>query len=731
MNRKAIYGLLLLALWALSADAVRAADTAPRVAVGRVAPGAITVDGRLDEPAWQQAGVIADLTQRNPHPGEATPYHTRVLLLRDDHTLYIGVRAEDPDMAQLSTHTQVRDGDQSNDDGLTIVLDAVDSRRVAYVFQVNAAGAMEDGLLSPTPAINSGNGVDYNWDGVWHVATSRDEHGWIAEITIDTRGLQFDGARDSWGFNINRYVPRGLLSLNWSGVTLDSSVLNLQREGEITGMAGLEQGRGWDFEPYGLVKRQTEAGGNSKAGFDLSYSFTPGLEGAFTYHTDFAEAEADQQQINTTRFPLFFPEKRAFFLQGSNLFSFGYNLGTNFLPYYSRTIGLVAGVPVPLEEGVKLLGQSDVGSLALLATHMGDVAGVAPSADFFVARGTVNPNGNLELAALVTRGDPSGASDNGFTGADAVWKTADFAGGRNLNLSAWAGRSTGAVPAGGPSGYGVGIEYPNDLWYVDATYNQFGDALDPALGFLPRPGTREDFVLAQYGPRPAVDSVFGWVEKFLWPVSYSETDGLGPLDGGKQSSEWFFGPALITTGDYYYELDFYRDTDAPRLAFQPAPGVTVPAGPYAWSHWRMVFHTPYQSPLVFSFNDGGGGYYSGSERHPFVELVWTLPSGALSLTASHEAVYGRLSQGDFVTRLSSFGATYSFTTDLYLSTLAQYATGIPGVSLNTRLRWVVGGRSNVYLVWNRGLVEESNGLSQPVVTSGNEVILKLQWDLRA
>lgn len=435
--RRAIHGLLPYLSLLLVLHAVPAAGETPQVAAGGVAPGSISVDGRLDEPAWQQAGVIADLTQRKPHPGEATAYHTQVLLLRDDHTLYIGVRADDPDPTQLSTHTLVRDGDQTNDDGITLVIDTVDSRRVAYVFQVNAAGAMADGLQSPTPAINSGNGVDYDWDGVWQAVTTRDGHGWTAEIAIDTRSLQFDAAKDRWGLNVNRYVPRNLMSLNWSGLTLDSSVLNLQVEGELTGMRGMQQGAGLDFQPYGLEKWRSGAGGTSKAGFDLGYQFTPSASAALTYHTDFAEAEADQQQINTTRFPLFFPEKRAFFLEGSNLFSFGYDLGTNFVPYYSRTVGLVDGVPVPLDEGAKFLGQSDAGSLAFLDARTGAAPGVAQATDLFVGRGTYNLDQHLQVGALVTRGDPSGTGDDSFTGADAVWKTAQFADGKNLNLSAW------------------------------------------------------------------------------------------------------------------------------------------------------------------------------------------------------------------------------------------------------------------------------------------------------
>ena len=250
------------------------------------------------------------------------------------------------------------------------------------------------------------------------------------------------------------------------------------------------------------------------------------------------------------------------------------------------------------------------------------------------------------------------------------------------------------------------------------------------MGFLPRPGTRRDYAEVEYGPRPGADSWFDWVNKFLWYGHYSETDGLGAQDGGKQSSEWYLSPAIITNDDYYAELDVYGDTDAPRQPFTPAPGVTIAAGSYAWTQWRAAFHTPFQLPFVVNLSYALGGYYDGSEKDPYVQLSWTLPSGALQLSASHESVFGYLPQGDFISRLSTLSATWSFTPDLYISVLAQYATGITGVSLNTRLRWIVGGGSNIYLVWNRGLVEESNGLGQPVVTSGNEVIVKVQWDFR-
>src|SRR5690348_4482729 len=461
---KAAYGVLIGVLAAMSLPAL-AQDENPTVEAGELAPGeTIAIDGHLDEAAWQHAGVIQDLTQQSPHPGEATPYHTKVLLLRDGHTLYIGLVCDDPNISTSTTHTLVRDGWQGNDDNVLFMLDTFGTQRFAYVFQVNSAGAMADGLQSPTPAINSNNGVDYNWDGIWQAVVTRNDTGWVAEIAIDTRSLQFTNGVTRWGFNVSRNVPRDLLTLDWTGVTLDSSVYQLQREGLLTGMQDMQQGKGLDFQPYGLAKYQTGKGTTSNAGFDLKYNFSPALAGLFTYHTDFAEADADQQQINTTRFPLFFPEKRQFFLQGSNLFSFSYNLGTSFIPFNSRNIGLVNGEQVSLDEGAKLIGQSDNGSLALLDTQMGDSA-VSQSTNLFVGRGTYNATSQLQLGTIVTNGDPTGLDTNSFVGTDATWKSSTFQGDKNLNLSAWAGHSSGDASngfasSGNANGFGLDAEYP-------------------------------------------------------------------------------------------------------------------------------------------------------------------------------------------------------------------------------------------------------------------------------
>ena len=738
---KAAYGVLAALLAATSVPAL-AQDQNPTVEAGELAPGeTITLDGHLDDPAWQHAGVIPDLTQQSPHPGEPTPYHTKVLLLRDGHTLYIGLVCADPDVSKASTHTLVRDGSQGSDDNVLLMLDTFDTQRFAYVFQVNASGAMADGLQSPTPAINSNNGVDYNWDGIWQAVVTRDADGWTAEIAIDTRSLQFTTGVTHWGFNVSRNVPRDLLTLDWSGVTLDSSVFQLTREGTLTGVQGMQQGKGLDFQPYGLAKYQTGSGTTSNAGFDLKYNFNPELAGLFSYHTDFAEAEADQQQVNTGRFPLFFPEKRQFFLQGSNLFTFTYNQGTNFIPFNSRSIGLVNGVAVPLNEGLKLIGQSDSGSLALLDTQMaGSGEAQTDATNLFVGRGTYNLNPELQLGTLVTHGDPTGMSSNSFVGTDATWKTSTFHGDKNLNIAAWGAHSAGNLPDGNPNGYGLDVEYPNDLWYIHEQYSQYGNGLNPALGFLPRPGTRYYISELNYQPRPAADSWFNWVHRFWFYGHYWEYDGFGgepQVQRGLQSNEWFFAPEMLTQSGWYWEWDVYRSIDRPTTSFDLVPGVTVPAGSYTWKRTRLVFNSPQSEPLWWEFIGSSGTYYAGSAFHPLLQVNWNTPSGKLVLSAQQEWLFyyepasanpGGPNHG--VVRLSTLTGTYAFTPTLYITTQMQYNNRIPGVSSNTQLRWIVQDASNIFLVWNHGLVTETTGLGTPVQATGNELILKVQWDLR-
>src|SRR5436309_224152 len=274
MRKTALLTLLLLRFMpALSAAEPPAA---PPVVTAGMITSPIVLDGALNEPAWASAGVISNLTQQEPFPGQPTPYDTKVMVLADRETLYIGVACSDPEPERIAVHTLQRDANLSADDTVAVVLDTFGDARTGYIFRINAAGARQDGLLA-----NSAD-LSYDWDGIWDARTRRTATGWTAEIAISARTLRFRHGLGHWGFNVERTVARSRLTLRWAGVTHDASFTDLRRAGQLAGLGELRQGLGLTAVPYGLSRydHQREPpldhhGGN--AGLDLGYNLTPEL----------------------------------------------------------------------------------------------------------------------------------------------------------------------------------------------------------------------------------------------------------------------------------------------------------------------------------------------------------------------------------------------------------------------------------------------------------------------
>ncbi|MDE2139610.1 MAG: carbohydrate binding family 9 domain-containing protein, partial [Gammaproteobacteria bacterium] len=588
-NRLALPAIFVLLLAAGTVQAQGPEFQAPVTQAG-IKSGEITLDGVLNEPAWRTAPVIT-LTQQNPHPGAATPFTTTVRILRGKSHLYFGIVCDDPQPAKIAIHTLQRDADQSSDDNVMIVLDTFGQKKLAYVFQVNAGGAMADGLISPGyHNNNNGSSVDYNWNGYLDAAVKRTATGWTAEISIDTQSLQFNN-NAVWGLNISRYVPRDQLTLAWSGINLNASATNLQWEGKLTGTQGLTQGSGFEFDPYVVTEySDTKHDTASWTGFDLKYNFTPELAGRFTFHTDFSEAQANSQQINASPYARPIPETRAFFLDGANVFTFSHNLGNSFIPFYSRSIGLINGETVPLNEGAKLLGHTDGWTLGLLDAQMAGTD-FSNGTNLFAGRAIYNINSNWRVGTLITHGDPTGQSTNTLTSFDSTWSTSTFGSDKNLNLSGWVARSSGSdVPAGTPNGYGFDVEYPNDLWYADVNYNYFGDALTPGLGFIQRPGTKQTNVSVTYQPRPGADSLFGWVRQFFFNGYW---EYVTDLDNRVQSNDWGFAPLQFTSqSGWQFNYNFNVNHEVLAAPYPILPGVTIPAGAYNFTTNHVQFGTP-------------------------------------------------------------------------------------------------------------------------------------------
>jgi len=714
---------------ALAAEAA-APDEAPRVSVGRAA-SPIRLDGRLDEADWALGGVILDLTQQSPVPGGASPYHTTVRLLTDGTTLYIGVRALDPQPGKIAIHTMQKDGDLTGDDAIALCFDTFGDRRTGYFFEINAAGARYDGLIADFETISP------DWDGIWDAATSVDAEGWTLEVAIPGPTLRFATGDAAWGFNVQRRVARDRTVLRWTGTTLDARTSDMRRAGALEGAGSLRQGIGLSMSPYGLVRTDTDfrlddTDTVGDAGADVAYSITQQLSGVLTINTDFAETEVDTRQVNLTRFPLFFPEKRYFFVEGANQFTFGLGLNEDFVPFFSRRIGLFEEERVPIDAGVKIIGRQGRWGIGVLDVKTGDIP-AAPATNLFAGRVTYDASQHLRFGAIGTRGDPDGVSENWLGGVDAVWQTSTLFGDKNFAVGGWWSRTGGDAPEGDPGGksdgWGFKIDYPNDRWDNVFLVKVFGDSLDPALGFLPRPGIRLYRAASTFAPRP--QGAF-WQDKvrqfFFGAVGTFITDHTGEAE----SWEILGFPLSIETpaGGHAEVLltPTYERLDAP---FEIAPGVFVPIGEYHFLRERVSANTRPDRPWQAGGYAAGGTFYDGrlKELQGFVRFASS--GGHLQMELNGLYLDGHHPAGDFVTHLWQLKTAYAFSPDVVLSFDGQYDSVSRNIGLNARLRYTIRPGADLYAVWTRGWLHPPGAEraleAEPI---DSEAVVKLRWTFR-
>src|SRR5688572_7330422 len=326
-----------------------------RMAAFRMNDGeSVVLDGVLDEPIWSRAVPAADFIQQDPQNGRPTTEPTEVRIAYDDEFLYMGVTCYDSEPEKWLGYQRRRDEGLGSDDRFMWVVDTFLDGRTGYFFEMNPSGLMADALLGV-------NGQNREWDGIWNARHRRSEIGWTLEIVIPFRTLNFDPNSDTWGINFQRTVRRKNEESLWMGWARNQGLRRMSNAGLVTGIRDVTQGHGLDIKPYGVFTTEASPGrgssairGDASAGIDLFYSLTPLLRTVFTVNTDFAQTEVDQRQVNLTRFSLFFPERRDFFLDGATFFDFrsdgqrgfsfggGGNSDDQLIPFFSRRIGLSA-----------------------------------------------------------------------------------------------------------------------------------------------------------------------------------------------------------------------------------------------------------------------------------------------------------------------------------------------------------------------------------------------------
>lgn len=718
--------LLLLALgFALPLVAPRAADDAPTYEARRV-DSPPRIDGDLSDPVWEEAAPAFRLWQQEPDPGKEATEITEVRVLRDRDNLYFGILCRDREPGKVKASTKAREGELWTDDHIRILLDTFLDRRNAYVFEINPAGAIRDGLAK-------GDYSDYSWDGIWEGRARRTAEGWSIEIAVPTRTITFKPGLNTWGFNVERQIIRKHETDRWASPRRDANFSTPALAGLLTGLDGLDQGKGLSIRPYAALHgtRDLAAGtprdNRFDAGFDVYKSLTGNLNAVFTYNTDFAETEVDSRQINITRFPLFLPEKRSFFLEGATIFDFGVGLGSSFIPFFSRRVGLVSGEQVPILAGGKLwgrLGNTNLGVLDVGTKAVDDLG--LPRRNLFVARVKQNVLDESYVGAIVTDGDPEGANPNSLFGVDFVYQTSRFRGDKNFIAGGWAVYSRNPSGRDRPYGWGFQVDYPNDRIDTSLTYKVFGEGLDPALGFLPRPGIRNLTYNFEYKPRPQ-----RWGIRRLNFEAYANL--VWQTEGRLESRSLWLSPLSVTldSGDYFEAgyNSYYEYLEEP---FEIAENVVIPAGVYRYDRASGGFSTGSQRWWQLSAWAVLGTFYNG-RLNQYEGSFGFHPNAALNTSLGFEYVEGRLATGDFIQRLLQWKLAYAWSPDLNLNLYLQYDNVSQNVGVNARLRWTVKPGTDLFVVWNHGwnnLPSPGNPGDRYFVPAYDQVAVKFQYTWR-
>jgi hypothetical protein len=767
--RAAFLAGALIALFGDAGTAQAPASSAPQAPPAKAGPrqlpkvqarratGPIVIDGKLNEPDWQDAEPIF-LTQQSPHPGQSTPYTTEVRVLISGDALVFGFKCRDPKPSEIRVHTLTQDGDQSGDDTVSIVLDSFGDKRTGYYFQINADGGRVDGLVSGPLSFS------LDWDGIWNARTARTADGWSAEIWIPAQTLTFVGGNNHWGLELDRSIERDLTEMRWASPSLDASLFDMRRAGELEIMSPLKQGHGLEFAPYvrGTMLRDFIGQGNLSAppdpsvpsdpsnptrnwlaagGGEITWRITPQMAAILSVNTDFAETEVDARQINVTPFPLYFPEKRAFFLEGANQYTFGVGLDTTFLPFYSRNVGLLDGYDIPLNGGVKLNGHIGPWSLAFLdvqtrktyvpntvVDYLGLPSAKVEGTNLLATRVAYDVDKHLRVGAIATHGDPEALLSNFMAGADAVWSTSTFLHKRNLVLGGWGATTQGDVPVGDRQAWGIRMDYPNDLWYCTAGTERFGSGFDPLLGFLPRPATHQEDGGCSYRPRPSPAGHFRAIRQDETTVAFSRiTDTSGNL----QSQALRITPLSLqmNSGDII-SVHAYIRHETLTTPFSIVPTVTYPVGSFDFQRYNVSLDTSPQRQVTFSNSTSFGGYYNGHLLHQTNSLNWTPLHGKVEAGATVSDYFGHTPQGNFVERLYQFKGALSWSPDLSLSTFVQYDNVSYDLSSNTRLRWTFKPGDDFYVVWDRTWVRNVVRPGLNLDPDAESLIAKIRWTFR-
>jgi hypothetical protein len=659
------------------------------------------IDGDLSDPAWAKAATTDEFYQVEPNEGAAPTERTRVRIMYDSDTIYVGFHLYDSEPDKITAKLMARDSQLRNEDSIRVMFDPFGTFRDGFFFGTNPNGARVDALIENSSAIR------VEWNTIWNVKSKIVEDGWIAEFAIPFRSISVDSSLKEWGLQFLRFIPRKNEETRWSNIDRTRDRIDLTNPGRLSGVENVQTGIGLEAQLFvtGASAYDWEAGEidlSLNPSANIFYKITPSLTGSLTFNTDFADAPLDARQVNTGRFALFFPETRDFFLQDVASFEYGgavFAENVNGLPFFSRRIGIVDGRPVDIVAGAKVSGKLGPANLGALAVRTGgdDLAG---GQYLGAARASFPVLNESKVGAVFTYGDPSGAIDNSVAGVDFQYQnttrfdgalTADFA-----YLRSFGG--AGAIDADDQFG-AAEAAYRGDKWNWTTRFEHIGEDYRPALGFANRTGIRR---YVQDGWRRFRPS--GGAIRFIEVGGFA--DVITDLDDTLLDRFWGGFVNVQTQAGDEFETEFLSLFEDIREPFDIAGRLNVPAGVYRHERYTVSAAMTEARAIAARAEVEFGGAFGGDFLSVETGLSWR-PGKRFRVGAEYELTTFDLPTGSLDVHVGALESVVAFSPTLFIATDIQYDNISENFTFFSRLTWEPRPEREIFISFGHtALIEE-------------------------
>jgi hypothetical protein len=673
-------------------------------------PERVVLDGRLDETIYSQYQPASGFVQVEPRHNEPATEQTQLWIFFDDRAIYIGLRCFDSEPERWSSLDMRRDSAGfGQGESVSVSLDTFHDRRNGFSFGINPAGGISDG------AITNERDNNRDWNTIWDSRTARFDGGWAVEMAIPFSSLRYAAGEQVWGINVRRTVQWKNEMSYLNPVPLSGEnppqfgLFRFSSAATLLGLTTPPESRLFEIKPYGISSLKTDLAadvpyvnkGTANIGIDAKVGVTRGLTADFTYNTDFAQVEDDEQQVNLTRFSLFYPEKREFFLEGQGIFAFGGftqrgsgRPGEIPLPFFSRRIGIdEEGRAVPILGGARLTGRAGKYTLGMVGiqTKQDDASG-QPSTNFSVVRVRRDILRRSNVGLIMVNRSAYGArqSANQAYGVDGLFSFHE-----NLNINTYLANTHTPGLRGDTASSRVQLEYGGDRYGAILEDLRVGRHFNPEAGYVQRADIRRNSGELRFSPRPASSAV---VRQYEYSASIDQfirlSDGLLET----RVAEGTFGIQFQNGDGFRFEMvDNLEELTEP---YDVVEGVEIPLGKYQFRNISAQYEFGTQRRVSGELSFESGGFFGGTKHTVGFSDGRIEPIPNLLVEPNIQFNWINVPQGNFTAKVIGGRFVYMFSPRIFVSALVQYNSDGGLLATNARFRWEYRPGSDLFIVYS-------------------------------